>query len=83
MSTKSGALPIERRFLRRAWLVVVGVAVALAVALILAIALAGSNEAGTTGTKAPGTSQDVKVGQPASRPHGPIMVNGNVCGQCA
>jgi hypothetical protein len=76
MSTRSAALPVERSFLLRAWLVVVAIVIVAATAIALATATAGPEPAGGTQPR-PVADFD---SQTVSR--GPILVNGFVCGQC-
>jgi hypothetical protein len=76
MSTRSAALPVERGYLLRAWLVVAGIVIVAATAISLALAFSGAEPAGRTD---PGPVAD--DGRP-SVTHRPIYVNGVVCGQC-
>ena len=75
MATRSANLPIESRYLARAWLVLVGVLVTVAAVVTLSLA-ARSAPAGGTGL---GPLRDFG---PASEQGPPIVVNGNVCAQC-
>ena len=75
MATRSANLPIESRYLARAWLVLVGVLVTAAAVVVLALATR-SAPAGGTGL---GPIRDFG---PAQQQGAPIVVNGNVCGQC-
>ena len=76
MSTRSAALPVERSFLLKAWLVVAAIVIASATAISLALATAGADPAGGTDPR--------PVAEPGAKhvSHGPIVVNGTVCGQC-
>ncbi len=75
MATTGASLPIERSYLIRAWLAVA--AIVIVSITIVAIALAVSR-----GTPAGGTDPTPVGGGPAQTRHEPIVVNGNVCGQC-
>ena len=75
MATRSANLPIESHYLARAWLVLAAVLLAAATVVVMALA-ARSAPAGGTGLGRSATSgRHVSKGQP-------ILVNGNVCGQC-
>ena len=75
MATRSANLPIESRYLARAWLVLAAVLV-LAVAVVSLSLAARSAPAGGTGL---GPVRDFG---PAREQGAPIVVNGNVCAQC-
>ncbi|MGQ0668505.1 MAG: hypothetical protein ACT4PO_02340 [Actinomycetota bacterium] len=72
MSTKSGALPIERTYLRKVWLAYA--AIALAFAVVIAIVAAGP-----TLTRTPQPEPAAKIVQ---QDNAPITINGTVCHQC-
>jgi hypothetical protein len=76
MSTRSAALPVERSYLVKAWLVVAAIVIVAATTIALALAMSGPAPAGGTD---PGPVAD--HGAP-SVTHEPISVNGAVCGQC-
>ena len=76
MATRSAALPIERSYLAKAWLAVAAIILVVAAAVSIALAATGSTPAGGTGLK-PVTDYG-----PVEVQHGPIAVNGDVCGQC-
>jgi hypothetical protein len=76
MATRSANLPIERTYLSRAWLAVAGILLVAALIVTIAVALGRSTPAG-------GTSQGpVSDYGPVTVQNEPIVVNGNVCGQC-
>lgn len=74
MSTRTAALPMERSYLLKAWLVVA--AIVIVAATVVALGLGQTTKAAGSGI-AP-----VKDFGPASTSHGPIMVGDDVCGQC-
>jgi hypothetical protein len=76
MATRSASLPIERAYLARAWFAVMGILLVAAVIVTIALALGRSIPAGGTG---PGHVSDRG---PVTVRNEPIVVNGNVCGQC-
>jgi hypothetical protein len=76
MATRSASLPIERTYLARAWFAVTGILLVAAVIVTIALALGRSTPAGGTG---PGPVSDHG---PVTVQNEPIVVNGNVCGQC-
>jgi hypothetical protein len=68
---------VERSFLLKAWLVVAAIVVVAVTAISLALTSAGTAPAGGA------RREPVAVQQaPSSPSHGPIVVNGTVCGQC-
>ena len=75
MVTRSANLPIESHYLARAWLVLGAVLLAAATVVVMALA-ARSAPAGGTGL------DPVRDFGPAREQGQPILVNGNVCGQC-
>jgi len=75
MATRSTNLPIESRYLARAWLVLAAVLVMAAAVVTLSLP-ARSAPAGGTGL---GPVRDFG---PAREQGAPILVNGSVCGQC-
>jgi hypothetical protein len=75
MATRSANLPIESRYLVRAWLVLAAVLVMAAAVVTLSLA-ARSAPAGGTGLS------PVRDFGPAREQGAPILVNGSVCGQC-
>ena len=76
MSTRSAALPVERSYLLKAWLVVAAIVIVSATAIALALATADAGSAGGTDPR------PVADSGPSSVTHEPIVVNGFVCGQC-
>lgn len=72
MSTRSGALPIERTYLRKVWLAYA--AIALALAIVIAILAAGP-----TLTRTPQPQPAANIVQTANAP---ITINGTACHQC-
>ena len=75
MATRSANLPIESRYLARAWFVLA--AILLAAATVVTMALA------TRSTPAGGTGLGpVRDYGPAHERGASIVVNGSVCGQC-
>jgi len=75
MATRSANLPIESRYLARAWVVLAAVLVIAAAIVTLSLA-ARSAPAGGSGL---GPIRDFG---PARGQSQPILVNGSVCGQC-
>ena len=74
MGTMSAALPVERSYLLKAWLVVVAIVVVAATSIALGLSTVGAEPAGGTDPSPAGGSTSVA--------RGPIWVNGAVCGQC-
>lgn len=80
MSTRSGALPIERTFIRRAWLAFTIIVVALAV--MLALVISRPPASGTIEPKGPAVTNQLSHASFAQS-RGPTTFNdGTVCGQC-
>ena len=81
MSTRTAALPIERRYLVRAYAVVS--AIVLAATIVVALALtAGRGEPAGEGLRTDTTGRIVDYG-PATKNPGPIVFDdGTVCAQC-
>jgi hypothetical protein len=83
MSTRITALPVERRFLVRAWFVVSAIVISAAVFVAMAVTLSG-RLAASEGARTNLTGQITEV--PDDRPpigtRGPIEVDGTSCGQC-
>ena len=81
MSTRTAALPIERRYLVRAYAVVS--AIVLAATIVVALALtAGRAEPAGDSLRTDTTGRIVDYG-PATRNAGPIVFDdGTVCAQC-
>jgi hypothetical protein len=81
MSTRTAALPIEKRYLLRAWIVVS--AIVIAASLVVAFALtAGRDGPAGSGIRTDTTGRIVDYG-PATKNAGPmVLANGMVCGQC-
>jgi hypothetical protein len=75
MATRSATLPIERTYLARAWFAVTGILLVAAVIATVAVALGRSTPAGGTGLGPVSDHGPVLQNEP-------IVVNGNVCGQC-
>lgn len=81
MSTRTAALPVERDYLSRAWLVVAAIVIVAATLIGLAIMRSdGGTEAGTSKTVDP-SGQIVDYGPPTVT-HGGLFINGRLCGQC-
>jgi hypothetical protein len=78
MSTRTAALPMERDYLLRAWLVVAGIVIAAAAVIALALSATGSSPSGST---RPAVTRIVDNG-PSSGSFAPIRVGDYVCGQC-
>ena len=76
MATRSASLPIERTYLARAWFAVAGIVLVAAVIVTMAAAFGRSTPAGGTGLG------PVSDHGPVTELNEPIVVNGNVCGQC-
>ena len=84
MSTRTGAMPVERSYLLRAWIVasadVVAAAIAISLLLSASSGPSGSN-AGRPAVKQPAQTQIADYGSTATR-NEPIVVNGTPCMQC-
>ena len=81
MSTGTAALPIERRYLLRAWIVVSAIVIAAAAVIAITLTAGSTAPAGST-MKTDTTGRIVNYGA-ATTNHGPIVLdNGTVCGQC-
>ena len=81
MSTRTASLPIERRYLIRAWIVVSANVIAATVVVAVALS-AGRAEPAGANLKTDTTGRIVDYG-PATTNHGPIVLNdGTICGQC-
>lgn len=79
MSTKTAALPVERSYLLRAWLIVAAIVIVAASLISLAMA---NRDGSTSGiARKPATGTIVDYGPPTVA-HGPFIINGVVCGQC-
>jgi hypothetical protein len=76
MATTGAAIGPERGYLTRAWFAVAAVVLMAVAAIVLSMALTGNDPAGGT------TPTPVKDVGPVEMQHGPIVVNGEVCGQC-
>ena len=76
MATTGAALPAERGYLTRAWFAVAAVVLMAVAAIVLSMALTGNDPAGGT------TPTPVKDFGPVEVQNEPIVVNGEVCGQC-
>ncbi len=76
MATRTASLPIERSYLAKAWAVVATIVLVAAAVATIAPAAARSNPAGGTGP------EPVSDHGPVQVQNEPIVVNGNVCGQC-
>jgi hypothetical protein len=83
MSTRIAALPVERRFLVRAWFVVSAIVIAAAVLVATAVSLSGRPAAGEGArTNVTGQITEVPDYGPPTGTRGPIEVNGTACGRC-
>jgi hypothetical protein len=81
MSTRTAALPIEKRYLLRAWIVVSAIVIASTVVVALALT-AGRSEPAGSGLRTDTTGRIVDYG-PVTKNAGPIVLpDGTVCGQC-
>jgi hypothetical protein len=81
MSTRTASLPIERRYLLRAWIVVSAIVIAATVVVVFALT-AGRAEPAGANLKTDTTGRIVDYG-PATKFPGPMVLpNGTVCGQC-
>jgi hypothetical protein len=76
MATRGAALPVERGYLQKAWFAVLAVLLVAGTAIALSFALSGNDPAGGTGI------EPMKDLGPVEMENGPIVVNGEVCGQC-
>ena len=76
MATTGAALSTERGYLVRAWFAVAAVVLMAVAAITLSIVLTGNDPVGGT-SRAP-----VKDYGPVEVHNEPIVVNGEVCGQC-
>jgi len=79
MSTRSATLPVERSYLLKAWFAVATIVLIAAAVIALALSSTGSAPAGGTSPKDVPAVADFG---PTKGTHEPIVVNGNVCGQC-
>jgi len=81
MSTRTAALPIERRYLLRAWIVVSAIVIGATVVIAIALTAGNAAPAGSTmRTDTPGAIVDYG---PATTSNGPIVFDdGTVCAQC-
>ncbi len=80
MSTSSGAMPIERTFLHRAWLATLAAAVLLTVLILLAVS---RPTASGTIVSTPSLGRSPTQGASLAHFHGPIRFDdGTICGQC-
>lgn len=79
MSTRSATLPVERSYLLKAWFAVATIVLIAAAVIVLALSTAGTQPAGGTSPKNVPAATDLG---PAKATRQPIVVNGNVCGQC-
>ncbi|HEY7660998.1 MAG TPA: hypothetical protein VIC58_10410 [Actinomycetota bacterium] len=75
MATRSAALPIERRYLLKAWLTVGAIVLGAVLVIAIALSAVGSQPGGSGGVRPPAGSSVEYQPQP-------IVVNGTVCGQC-
>jgi hypothetical protein len=81
MSTKIAALPIERRYLLRAWIVVSAVVIAATVVIAMSVTARNAAPAGST-MRTDTTGRMVDYG-PVTTSNGPIVFDdGTVCAQC-
>jgi hypothetical protein len=76
MATTGATLGPEQGYLTRAWFAVATVVLMAVAAIVLSMALTGNDPAGGT------TPTPVKDNGPVQVQHEPIVVNGEVCGQC-
>jgi hypothetical protein len=76
MATRSATLPIERSYLVKAWFAVAAIVVLAVAVVTIALAATTSFPAGGTDLRKLSGAGQVHVG------YEPIVVNGNVCGQC-
>jgi hypothetical protein len=76
MATRGAALPIERGYLQKAWFAVMTVVLVAAAAITLSFALNANQPAGGTNVG------PVKDYGPVEVQRAPIVVDGDVCGQC-
>ena len=83
MSTRIAALPVDRRFLVRAWFVVSAIVISAAVPVAMAVTLSGRPAAGEGArTSVTGQISEVPDYGPPTGTRGPLEVNGTACGQC-
>jgi hypothetical protein len=83
MSTRTAALPIERRYLIRAWFVVSAIVIAAAAVVAMTVTFSGRPAAGEgSRTNVTGQISEVPDYGPPTVTRGPIEVDGSVCGQC-
>ena len=76
MATRSPSLPIERTYLSKAWLAVAGILLLAVLIVTIAVALGRSTPVGGT------ILGPVPDFGPVTTQNEPIVVNGNICGQC-
>lgn len=79
MSTRSATLPVERSYLLKAWFAVATIVLIAAAVIVLALSTAGTQPVGGTSPKDAPAVADLG---PAKKTYEPIVVNGNLCGQC-
>lgn len=75
MATRSANLPIETKYLARAWFVLAAILLAAVTVAIMALAARSTPAGGTR-------LGPVRDYGPAQGQGAPIVVNGSVCGQC-
>ena len=78
MSTTTQSLPVGSSF--RAWLVLAAAILAIATVVTLAIFAPGTTTAGTPSHHGPSVTKVTDARR--APPYQPIMINGQVCGQC-
>ena len=83
MSTRTAALPIERRYLARASVAVSAIVIAATAVVVMTVSFSGGPAAGEGArTDVTGRISEVADYGPPSGTHGPIQVNGAACGRC-
>jgi hypothetical protein len=82
MSTRTDALGYERNALLRTWLAVCAIVIAACLAIAFALTRSEPSAAPAPARHAQPPLVNVVDYGPPSTTHGPILVNGVVCGQC-
>ena len=81
MSTRTAALPIEKRYLFRAWIVVSAIVIAATVVVAIALSAGRAEPAGSS-MRIDTTGRIIDYG-PVTKDTSPIVLpNGTVCAQC-
>ena len=82
MSTRIAALPVERSYLLRAWLVVAAIVIVSAIAIAAGLIASSRRADGAGSGRTTDTTGRIVDYGPATANHGPLVIDGRVCGQC-